>query len=66
MLQAWRLGMPFPIMTLDFSILPNPSSRTVTLESTLPLTEMSTTNLLGGERPARKVDNLTANCEPIV
>jgi hypothetical protein len=31
------------------------------------LTEMSTTNLPGGERwPALKADNLTANYEPIV
>jgi hypothetical protein len=32
-----------------------------------PLTEMSTRNLPGGKgRPARKADNLTAICEPIV
>jgi hypothetical protein len=37
------------------------------LESTQPLTEMSTWNLPGGKgRPARKADNLTANWEPIV
>jgi hypothetical protein len=38
------------------------------LESTQPLTNMSTRNLLGGGgegRPARKADNLTAVCEPI-
>jgi hypothetical protein len=35
--------------------------------STQPLTEMSTRNLPGGkERPARKANNLAANCEPIV
>jgi hypothetical protein len=35
--------------------------------STQPLTEMSTTNLAGGKgRPARKADNLTAICEPII
>jgi hypothetical protein len=34
---------------------------------TQTLREMSTRNLPGGkERPARKVDNLTAICEPIV
>jgi hypothetical protein len=44
----------------------NPSSRTVALGSTQPLTEMSTRNLPGGKgRPARKADNLTAICEPI-
>jgi hypothetical protein len=37
------------------------------LWSTQPLTEMSTRNIPGGEgRPARKADNLTAICEPIV
>jgi hypothetical protein len=37
------------------------------LGSTQPLTEMSTKNLpLGKGRPARKADNLTAICEPIV
>jgi hypothetical protein len=46
---------------------PNPSSRTMALGSTQPLTEMSTRNLSGGKgRPARKADNLTAICEPIV
>jgi hypothetical protein len=46
-------------------ILPNPSSRTMALGSTQPLTEMSTTNLLGGKgRPVRKAYNLIAilNC----
>jgi hypothetical protein len=37
------------------------------LGSTQPLTEMSTRNLPGGKGwPARKADNLTAICEPIV
>jgi hypothetical protein len=46
---------------------PNPSSRTMALESTQPLTQMSTRNLPGGEgRPARKADNFTAICELIV
>jgi hypothetical protein len=37
------------------------------LGSTQPLTEMSTKNVPGGKgRPARKADNLTAICEPIV
>jgi hypothetical protein len=52
---------------VDFFNLPNPSSRTIALGSTQPLTEMSTRNIPGGEgRPARKADNLTAICEPIV
>jgi hypothetical protein len=37
------------------------------LVSTQSLTEMSTRNLPGAKgRPARKADNLTAICEPIV
>jgi hypothetical protein len=37
------------------------------LKSTQRLSEMSTANLPGGRRqPARKADNLTAICEPIV
>jgi hypothetical protein len=37
------------------------------LGSTQPLTEMNTRNLPGGEGwPARKRDNVTAICEPIV
>jgi hypothetical protein len=57
----------FPIRSLDFFGLRNPSSRAVALESTQPLTEMSTKNLPGGKgRPARKADKVTAVCEPIV
>jgi hypothetical protein len=45
----------------------HPSSRTMALGSTQPLTEMSARNLPGGNgRPARKADNLTAICEQIV
>jgi hypothetical protein len=46
---------------------PNPSSRIMTLGSTQPLTEMSARNLPGDKGgPARKADNLTAICEPII
>jgi hypothetical protein len=46
---------------------PNPSSRTMALGLTKPVTEMSTRNIPGNkERPALKADNLTAICEPIV
>jgi hypothetical protein len=52
---------------VDFFNVPNPSSRTVALGSTQPVTEMSTRNLPGGKgRPARRADNFTAICEPIV
>jgi hypothetical protein len=50
-----------------FFNLPNPSSRTMALGSTQPLTEMSTRNLPGGKGwPEHKADNLTAICEPTV
>jgi hypothetical protein len=45
----------------------NPSSRIMALGSTQPLTEISTSNLPRGKgRLARKPDNFTAICEPIV
>jgi hypothetical protein len=43
------------------------SSRTTAMESTQPVTEMSTRNLpRGKERTALKTDNLTAICVPAV
>jgi hypothetical protein len=52
---------------VDFFILPNPSSCTMALGSTQPLTEMSTRNLPGGKgRLVHRADNLTVICEPIV
>jgi hypothetical protein len=52
---------------IAFFNLPNPSTRTMTLRSTQPLTEMSTRNIPGGKgRPTYKADNLTAVWEPIV
>jgi hypothetical protein len=52
---------------IDLFNWPNPSSRTMALGTTHPLTEMSTVNLAGGKgRPERKTGNLTAICEPIV
>jgi hypothetical protein len=56
-----------PDEVTGFFSWPNPSSRTMALGSTQPLTEMSTGNPPGGqERPARKDDNITAICEPTV
>jgi hypothetical protein len=60
MLQAGRSRDRIPD-EVDFFNLPNPSSRTVALGSTQPLTEMG-----GKGRRARKPDNLTAICELIV
>jgi hypothetical protein len=52
---------------VDSFNLPIPSSLTMVLGSTQPLTEMSTRNILGGKgRPAGKADNLTVVYEPIV
>jgi hypothetical protein len=46
---------------------PNPSSRTMALGSTQPLTEMSTRKLPGSKgRPACKADSHTTMCELIV
>jgi hypothetical protein len=61
------LQVRYPVRSLDFFSLPNPSSHTMALGSTQPLTEMSTRNLPGGKgRSARKADNLSAICEPSV
>jgi hypothetical protein len=52
-LQAGKSGVRYPMRSLDFSILPNPSNRNMALWSTQPLTEMSTKNLpaeKGGRR----------------
>jgi hypothetical protein len=67
MLQAERWRFRFPMRSLEFFNWPNPSSRTMALGSTQPLTKMSTRNLpRGKKRPARKADNLTAICESSV
>jgi hypothetical protein len=51
---------------IGFSNRPKPSSRTVALGSTQPLTEMSTRNLPGGKGRAVLEADLTAICESIV
>jgi hypothetical protein len=68
MLQTGRKVVgSIPDEVIGFFNSPNPSSRTMALCWTQPLTEMSTRNLPGSkERPALKADNLTANSEPIV
>jgi hypothetical protein len=62
--------LPFKSLPIYHSTLykwPNPSSRSMTHESTQPLTEMSTRNLpVGKGGPARKADNLIAISESIV
>jgi hypothetical protein len=68
MLQAGKSRVRFPMGSLVFFFnWPNHSSRTMSLWSTQPGTEMSTRKLPGGEgRPAHKADNLTAICKPSV
>jgi hypothetical protein len=69
MLQAGRSRVRFPMRSLDFSVdlRRDPSSRTMELPSTLPITEIST-RLLPGVKglPARKTDLLIAICAPII
>jgi hypothetical protein len=58
MLQAEKSPVRVPD-EVDFSNWPNPSSRTMALLFTQPLTEMSTKKFPGGEkRPARRADNI--------
>jgi hypothetical protein len=60
-------SIPEEVIEFIFFNWPYPSSRTMALGSTQPLTEMSTRNLPGGKgRPKRKADSLTAICEPTV
>jgi hypothetical protein len=66
MLQVGRSSVRVPDK-VDFFNLHNPSSRTMVLGLTQPLTEMSTRNLRGGKkRPARRADqpcrHLWADC----
>jgi hypothetical protein len=63
MLQAGRSSIRVPDDDVDIFNLPNPSSRTISLGSTQPLTEMSTRNVPGGKRrPARRaVSSMSEN-----
>jgi hypothetical protein len=60
MLQSGRSPVRIPD-EVDFLNLRNPSSLTMALGSTQPVTEVSTRNLPGGKkRPARRADKLAA------
>jgi hypothetical protein len=66
MLQAGRSPARVP-HEVDFFNLPSPSSLTMALGSTEPLTEMSTRKFSGDKkRPARRADNLATIYEPNV
>jgi hypothetical protein len=67
MLQDGRSRVRFPMKSLDFSIDLNLPAPLRLWGRLILLTKMSTRNFPGGkEQPARKADNLTAICEPIV
>jgi hypothetical protein len=64
--KAGRPWGSIPDEVIGFLNRPTPSSRNLALDSTQPLTEMSTRNLPGGkEQPARNANDLTVICEPI-
>jgi hypothetical protein len=53
--------------SMHFLIEPKPSSGTVVLGSSQPVTKIFIKNVPGGKgRPARKADILTPLCEPII
>jgi hypothetical protein len=60
-----KVTVSIPYQVIEFSNKPNPSSRSMALASTQPLTKMNTRKLPDGKgRPARKAD-VTTICEPI-
>jgi hypothetical protein len=61
MLQAGRSRARFPLRSLDFFNWPNPSSRSMTLRSPQPLTEMNTGNLPEGVKDGRQVKLITSS-----
>jgi hypothetical protein len=64
--RSRKVADSIPDEVIGFFNLRNSSSSTMALESTQPLTEMSTWNLPGGKgRPALMTDIVTAICDPI-
>jgi hypothetical protein len=59
MLQGGRVRVRVPLKWILFN-LPNPSSHTMNLGSTQPLTEMSTRNLPGGVKGSWRVSLTTS------
>jgi hypothetical protein len=67
MLQAERSRVRVPMKWNFFFNLPNPSSRTMGVGSTQPLTEMSIRNLYGGKGdPCVRLTTLDPVCEQLV
>jgi hypothetical protein len=66
MAQARRSRVPFPMRSLNFFNVLDPSNCTVALGFTQPVIDVSTRKSSGSTRPARKADNLTAVCGQIV
>jgi hypothetical protein len=66
-LESQKVADSIPDEVIAFFSWPNPSSFTMALVLTEPLTQMSTRNLLRGKgQPEHKADNRTAVCELIV
>jgi hypothetical protein len=64
MLQAGKSPVRVPDEVNFFNLF-NPTSRTMALGSTQPLTEMNTRNLPGRKKwPACRPDNVATICEP--
>jgi hypothetical protein len=62
--RKWAGSIPDEV--IGFVNWPNPSSRTMALGSTQPLTETITRNLPGSkDLPVRKADKRIGICEPI-
>jgi hypothetical protein len=61
MLKALRSRVRVPMRWIFFFKWPNPSSCTMALESTQPLTEISTRNLPGGKEQKRQRERLYYN-----
>jgi hypothetical protein len=65
--MSQKVAGSIPDWIIGFSNWPKPSSLTMVMGLTQPLTEISIRDLPGCKgQPACKADNLTAICEPII
>jgi hypothetical protein len=65
-MRSQKVAVSIPEEIIEFFIWPNLSSRTMTLWSTQPLTEMSTRNLPGGKGWQARKDDLTTIFEQTI